>query len=196
MPSPSQWLLDSRLHPAIGDPGGHQQALHRLMPLHIDIELHHMGQGITPAGVVKHHGQVFSPAGQAAIQVHGLTGCCALAQHRGTELGAGAIVDDQSPRSLADAFKHIGRLIESTVPPHPTGQFRGNQWIHHAQSALRAAMPRMTTTSPQTEEAVLGQWAVSSDESFEMLLVIEAGSQGDQPPGLMQADGRIHMLTA
>ena len=187
---------------AVGNPSGHQQALHGLMPLHIDVELHHMGQGITPAGVVKHHGQVFPPAGEAIpVQIaDGLAGCGALAQHiEGAGRCANGGVDDQPPRRLADAFEHIWGFIEGAVPPHPAGQFRRNQRIHHAQPPLQgfhAAAHHHHITANRRGRAVFRQGAVGGHKGFQMLMAIEAGSQGDQPPGLVQADGRIHVLTA
>ena len=48
----------------VGQPGRQQQTLHRVGALHVEVELHHVVEGIAPRGWIKHHRQRFAPAAQ------------------------------------------------------------------------------------------------------------------------------------
>ena len=62
---------------AIRDPRAEQQALHRMIALDVNVELHHVAQGIPPVRRIKHHRQRLMPAAQTQpIEIiDGLIGC-------------------------------------------------------------------------------------------------------------------------
>ena len=74
-----------------------------MVALHVDVQLHHLIEGIPAGGRVKHHRQGFPPATQAhPIEVvDGLAGFDALHQEiQATPGGAQGAIHHQAPRSL------------------------------------------------------------------------------------------------
>ena len=50
---------------AIGDPAGQQESLNRMVSFHVDVQLHHMAEGVSAVRWIKHHGQGLMPASES-----------------------------------------------------------------------------------------------------------------------------------
>ena len=184
----------------IRDPCRQQQALHGVIAFHVDVELHHVGEGIAPRGGIEHHGERFSPAAQPQPVeiVHGLARINPGNQHiQAAAWAAQGGVDHQAPRQRRQSLQHVEGFVEAAVPPHPAGQVIAHQGLDQVKVLLDGphAAPqhhRVATGCPGA--SLLRQGAVGRHHCFQGPSRIKGGGQGDQPPRHVGTDGAFHHL--
>ena len=172
----------------VGNPGGQQQPLHRVVALHIDVELHHVVEGVAAAGRVKHHRQGLAPAAQPqpVEVVHGLAGADPLHQQvEAAPGGAQGAVHHQAPGDWGQGVQHLGGLIEGAVPPDPAGHLIAHEGGDQAQALAQgphAAPEHHHIATGSARAALLGQGAVGRHQGLEGMVIGQGGRQGDQAP--------------
>ena len=171
-----------------------------MVSFHVDVQLHHVAEGISTIRRIEHHGQGLMPASepQPIEVVDGLAafdpcGQQIQAEPRVTQCR----INDQASGSACELHQEFGRFIEGAVPPHPGGQIFRKQWLQDGEAIFQrrlAPAQNNDITAGNGSTPLLRQWAVSGNKGFQGLLVIQAWGQGDQSTWPEGAEGCIDVL--
>ena len=185
---------------SIGDPGGQQQPLGRVMALNVDVETGDVAEGIPPLRRVEHHGQGLAPAAQAQPVeiVHRLAALHAVTQQLKALMWIPQRgVDDQASWCAGEPLHQLRCFVDAAVPPDPGRHRFRQQGVENRKALMQGAM-----AAPQHHHIAAGggttaffrQRAVGGHECFQGLGRIDGGRQGDQAPGHQCTQGRIDVL--